>query len=162
MPKEGERKVLRVCRKCEVVRVQRKFKACAEREAKVRIKELVKYRDHGLRKNADQVPFECERYKRELKVKRLAKSKTLFNPDIVVPGSRFLPQHGDYSLRAILGLDPEEKPAPVGGVGKNKKAKKSKWARKKLKTGRRLLLQQGCILTLASPKRRDSTDSGTN
>ena len=84
-----------------------------------------------------------------------------------------MPTYGDYSLKAILDPDHEEKaareqaalrskPGPFGfgpGGGRRKKTKKSKWSRKKEKTGRRLLLQQGCILTLASPARRDSTDS---
>ena len=49
---------------------------------------------------------------------------------------------------------------PFGGPGGRREKKRSKWSKKKIKTGRRLLLQQGCILTLASP-RRDSTDSAS-
>ena len=143
---------------------------CVEKELKVRVKELLRYRENGLRSTDELVPFECERFKRELKVKRLAKMKMIYGGAIPTPPSRFLPAHGDYSLKAILDPEHEEKAAaaagaaggggPFGGPGKRaRKTKKSKWSKKKMKTGRRLLLQQGCILTLASPARRDSTDS---
>ena len=40
-----------------------------------------------------------------------------------------------------------------------KRAKKSKWSRKKEKTGRRKLLEYGCILTVADPQsQNESTD----
>ncbi len=128
------------------------------------MKELLRYREYGLRKVDQLIPFECDRFKRELKVKRMAKLKLIHGKSIPQPASRFLPAYGDYSLKAILDPDHEEKAAaapggPFGGPGKRKKTKKSKWSRKKEKTGRRLLLQQGCILTLASPARRESTDS---
>ncbi len=138
---------------------------CVEKELKVRVKELVKYRKHGLTKVSELVPFEKQRFKHEAKLKRLAKVKP---GSVAAPSAKFLPSHGDYSLKAILDPEYEEKKAseggggvPGGGPGRRKK-KRCKWSKKKLKTGRRLLLQQGCILTLASPARRDSTDSGTN
>lgn len=131
---------------------------CTEKELKVRIKELLKYREHGLRHISELVPFECQRFKRELKFRRLAKLKMIAGPTPSM--SKFLPVHGDYSLKAILDPNYEDRVSiqPVVLRGK-KKPKKSKWSRKKEKTGRRLLIQQGCILTLASPARRDSTDS---
>ena len=68
-----------------------------------------------------------------------------------------MPQYGDYSLKAILDLDYEKKETHFSKTMK-KRTKKSKWNRKKEKTGRRLLLKHGCILTLADPIRGDSTD----
>ncbi len=133
---------------------------CVEKELKVRVKELIRYREHGLKKISELIAFESDRFKRELKLKRLAKTKNLQ----VNASTKFLPSHGDYSLKAILDPDYEDKIAPngIGGISKKKKPKKSKWSRKKEKTGRRLLIQQGCILTLASPARRDSTDSASS
>jgi transcriptional adapter 2-beta len=134
---------------------------CVEKELKVRVKELCKYRQHGLTKVTELVPFERERFKLDAKLKRLAKVR----PGAVAP-SKFLPSHGDYSLRAILDPDQDEKSGEGGfgsGFGGKRKKKRSKWNKKKIKTGRRLLLQQGCILTLADPPRRESTeDSATN
>eukprot|EP00095_Tigriopus_kingsejongensis_P000175 snap_masked-scaffold487_size158652-processed-gene-0.33 protein:Tk00175 transcript:snap_masked-scaffold487_size158652-processed-gene-0.33-mRNA-1 annotation:"transcriptional adapter 2b isoform x2" len=134
---------------------------CVEKELKVRTQELLKYRLHGLTQVSDLIPFEQARFKRELKLKRVAKQK---NPATNLYPSRFLPVHGDYSLRAILGSHASDKNQQggqayggVNGTGK-KRPKKTLWSRKKMKTGRRLLLQQGCILTLASPARRDSSD----
>lgn len=125
---------------------------CVEKELKVRIKELLKYRDHGLTKMSDLVPFEKVRFKRELRLKNKKKSKSA--------GARFLPTPGDYSIKAILDPFWEEKQENCV-IAAKKKRKKPKWARKKLKTGRRLLIQQGCILTVADPKgkRGDSSDS---
>ncbi len=131
----------------------------------VRVKELLRYRNSGLRKVSDLVPYECDRFKRELKVKRMAKTKSIYGQSIPAPPAKFLPTYGDYSLKAILDPDHEEKAAAAAKLNgppfkaRNKKTKKSKWSKKKMKTGRRLLLQKGCILTLASPARRDSTDS---
>jgi len=134
---------------------------CVEKELKVRVKELIRYRTNGLTKVSELIPYERERFKRDLRLKRLAKVRPGFAP--APAPSRFLPAHGDYSLKAILDPDYEEKEASVssGAIGRKRKIvrKKSKWSRKKEVTGRRLLLQQGCILTLASPARRDSTDS---
>jgi len=139
---------------------------CVEKELKVRVKELIKYREHGLTKQSQLVPFEQLRFRRELKLKhRRMKGKA---PPPTT--AKFLPTPGDYSIKAIL--DPEaEMKATIGrgretgtGITGKKKKKRAKWARKKLKTGRRLLIQQGsCILTIADPKidRRDSTESMT-
>lgn len=140
---------------------------CVEKELKVRVRELIKYRQHGLTKQSQLVPFEQLRFRRELKLKH-RRSKGKAPPPTT---ARFLPTPMDYSIRAILDPFAEMKsrgegragPAGVGGPGKKKK-KRAKWARKKLKTGRRLLIQQGsCILTIADPKidRRDSTESMT-
>ena len=48
---------------------------CVEKELKVRIKELLKYRDNGLTKQSQLVPFEQLRFRREVRLKRLAKVK---------------------------------------------------------------------------------------
>lgn len=140
---------------------------CVEKELKVRTKELIKYREHGLSKVTDLVPFESARFKREMKLKRQRKQK-LLRENAHVPANlsnsayptKFLPNYGDYCLKAILNPEYEDKtglPAVFGGANK-KRPKKSLWSRKKLKTGRRLLLQQGCILTMASPVPKDSSD----
>ena len=143
---------------------------CVEKELKVRIKELYKYRENGIRKQSELIPFEKDRFKREMKL-RQRKKKTSSTP---VPNTRFLPAAGDYSLKAILdpayneiksgqgasnttnGNTPRGGP---GGLGKKKK--RAKWARKKLKTGRRLLIQQGATL-IVKDKRRESTDSNNS
>ena len=70
------------------------------------------------------------------------------------------------SLRALLNPDAADKEetavgGPFGGPGGRRKKKRSKWNKKKIKTGRRLLLQQGCILTLASPRRESTEDSAS-
>jgi hypothetical protein len=77
-----------------------------EKELKIRIKELIKYRDHGLIKQSQLVPFEQLRFRREIRLKRLAKLKAggggsgsgSCTPVPAVP-ARFLPQPGDYSLK---------------------------------------------------------------
>lgn len=138
---------------------------CVEKELKVRTKELLKYREHGLTKQSQMVPFEQLRFRREIRLKRLAKLKTgtggsgNCTPIPAVP-SRFLPQPGDYSLKAIIDPDYEEKSGQNLTLGRYKKRqKKTLWSRKKEKTGRRLLLQKhSCIITFAD-KRRDSSDS---
>lgn len=138
---------------------------CIEKELKVRIKELMKYRDNGLTKVSQLVPFEQLRFRRELRLKRLAKLKTGGGSGACTPmqtvSARFLPQPGDYSLKAILDPDYEEKSAQASAqVLRNKKRpKKSLFTRKKEKTGRRLLLQKhSCIITFAD-KKGDSSDS---
>lgn len=145
---------------------------CEEKELKVRIKELYRYRHNGIKQQSELVPFEKDRFKREMKL-RQRKKKSGSAPTPSNP--RFLPTLGDYSLGAILdtnytwhdefkegqsltssntnGTTPRVGP---GGLGKKKK--RAKWARKKLKTGRRLLIQQGATLIVADP-RRESTDS---
>jgi len=51
---------------------------------------------------------------------------------------------------------------PRGGIGGiRKKKKRAKWARQKLKTGRRLLIQQGATV-IVKDKRRESTDSNVS
>ena len=129
---------------------------CVEKELKVRVKELLKYREHGVTKQSQLIPFEQMRFRRECKLKARRKVK---NPSATNP--KFLPTAGDYSLKAVLDPFHETKvDSTTGGlIGGKKKKKRAKWARKKLKTGRRLLIQRGCILTIADPKgRRDSTD----
>ena len=80
---------------------------CVEKELKVRIKELVKYRDHGLTKQGQLVPFEQLRFRREIRLKRIAKLKAggggsgSCTPVPPVP-ARFLPQPGDYSLKVLI------------------------------------------------------------
>jgi len=135
---------------------------CVEKELKVRIKELIRYREHGLTSVEQLIPFERERFKRDLRNKRLAKVRPGSVPAPAT--SRFLPTRSDYSLKAILDPEHEEREAAAAALfpGRKKKTgkkKKSKWSKKKELTGRRLLFKQGCILTLASPARRDSTDS---
>ena len=91
----------------------------------------------------------------------------------MTPNSKFLPTLGDYSLKAILDPSYDEikagqnvtnstngTPARGGPGGIGKKKKRAKWARKKLKTGRRLLIQQGATLIVAN--RRESTDSNVS
>jgi len=145
---------------------------CVEKELKVRIKELVRYRENGIKRQSELVPFEKDRFKREMKLRqRKKKSASALAPT----NSRFLPTLGDYSLKAIIDPSYDEIKAgqglkssstngttPRGGPGGlGKKKKRAKWARKKLKTGRRLLIQQGATLIVADPigSRRESTDS---
>ena len=142
---------------------------CVEKELKVRIRELSKYRENGLKKQTELIPFETQRFKRETRLKARAKSgfgfktgtSTAPSSNITNSGpNRFLPQYGDYSLKAIFDLDYEKKESNLTKTMK-KRSKKSKWNRKKEKTGRRLLLKHGCILTLADAAagvRGDSTD----
>ena len=135
------------------------------------MKELHKYREHGLTRQSQLVPFEQMRFRRELRLKRLAKLKngnggsSGSGTSTPTPASsaRFLPLAGDYSLKAILDPDYEEKAAVLQPLfmNKNKKRpKKSLWSRKKEKTGRRLLLQKhSCIITFANNKSENSEDS---
>jgi transcriptional adapter 2-beta len=149
---------------------------CVEKELKVRVRELSRYRDHGLKKQAELIPFERQRFKREmrLKARKAAKIKAnASNPGSgtntpnPIPGgsnapSRFLPQVGDYCLKAVIDIDYEDK-AWNKPISMKRRPKKSKWSRKKEKTGRRLLLKHGCILTIADPKRgAESTDGDSN
>ena len=144
---------------------------CVEKELKVRIKELFKYRENGITRQSELISFEKGRFKREMKLRQRRKKSASSQ----APNPRFLPSLGDYSLKAILdpayddvkyGMGPNANitngtSARGGPGGLGKKKKRAKWARKKLKTGRRLLIQQGAILTVADPKgsRRESTDS---
>ena len=135
------------------------------KELKVRIKELYKYREHGVTQQSQLVPFEQMRFRREIKLKRLAKIKTgssgTSTPTPAAP-ARFLPQAGDFSLKAILDPHFEEKSVlqPLQMNKNKKRPKKSLWSRKKEKTGRRLLLQKhSCIITFANRKSEISEDS---
>ena len=66
---------------------------CVEKELKVRVKELYKYRGAGLTNIADLIPFEKQRFKEEQRLKRLAKVKP---GSVAAPSAKFLPAHGDY------------------------------------------------------------------
>jgi len=127
---------------------------CIEKEMKVRIRELVKYRDHGLSKQSEMVPFERQRFRRFMKKKASKKSICNSGSGTNTPTNsnqnenQFLPKCGDYSMKALMDIDYEMKEKDVLKSAK-KRNKKSKWNRKKMKTGRRLLIKQGCILTIA-------------
>jgi len=117
---------------------------CFEKELKVRIQELLKYRDHGLMMSEHLVPFEKLRFKREGKKNR-ANGFTTFQ-------ERLLPRHHDYSLKALLSPDQGSKAIKKRGRGAhfgsgNKKKGRKKWSNLKKKTGKRLLLSMGCTLT---------------
>ncbi|QQP49674.1 Uncharacterized protein FKW44_010426 [Caligus rogercresseyi] len=71
---------------------------CSEKELKVRIKELFKYRENGLSKIEELVPFEKLRFKREFRLRRITNK----NKPVIKSGPRLLPIPKDYSLRAIL------------------------------------------------------------
>jgi len=132
---------------------------CIEKEMKVRIRELTKYRDHGISKQSDMVPFERQRFRRinrnRLK-KAASKTKPVSNSNSgtntptmsSMYDQTFLPKCGDYSMKALMDIDYEIKEKDITKSMK-KRSKKSKWNRKKMKTGRRLLLKHGCILTIA-------------
>lgn len=117
---------------------------CYEKELKVRIKELSKYREHGLMDSRHLVAFERQRFQRDMQMRGRKKGKVV----------RLLPKAADYSLAALLhpqaaggrgGTAGGPGGRNVRGVGKKKG--KQIWSRKKLKTGRRLLLSMGCTLT---------------
>ena len=63
---------------------------CFEKELKVRISELLKYRENGLMKSQHLVAFEKLRYRREARKEGAVK---------------LLPRHQDYSLKAMLPVD---------------------------------------------------------
>jgi len=116
---------------------------CYEKDLKVRIKELMKYRENGLMNPKYLMSFEKLRFKRELR-KRCRGRK------VIGKSGRLLPRPGDYSLQGMLKVDYEMSTRGRAGVSTNttkKKKGKNIWSRKKLKTGRRLLLQMGCTLT---------------
>lgn len=117
---------------------------CYEKDLKTRIKELIKYREHGIMNPEHCVPFEKLRFKRELRLR--AKGRKAAGRQ----WGRLLPKPGDYCVKAIVnGNNPFSAGLAGGGINATSKKKKGKkaWARKKLKTGRRLLLQMGCTLT---------------
>eukprot|EP00088_Acartia_fossae_P012785 TRINITY_DN16617_c0_g1_i1.p1 TRINITY_DN16617_c0_g1~~TRINITY_DN16617_c0_g1_i1.p1 ORF type:complete len:198 (+),score=48.13 TRINITY_DN16617_c0_g1_i1:73-594(+) len=124
---------------------------CYERDLKVRISELKRYRENGLMKVEHLVPFEKSRFKRELKIKYKNKRNGV-GGNGPVNASKLLPKPGDYSLKAMLPHKASSSMASkrgTGGLNTTGKKRKGKniWSRKKLKTGRRLLLQMGCTLT---------------
>ena len=134
---------------------------CMEKELKVRIRELIKYRENGLKKQSELIPFETQRFKRETRLRaRKTPKPATFTPSATGP-NRFLPQYGDYSMKAILDPDYEKKEGNLTKTMK-KRTKKSKWNRKKEKTGRRLLLKHGCILTIADPKPGECSTDDTS
>jgi len=116
---------------------------CFEKELKVRIKELLKYREHGLIKAEHLVAFEKLRFKREAKKNRANGN--------VNPTERLLPRHHDYSLKALLSPDSGSRTIKKRGrgsqIGVSKKKGRKKWSNLKKKTGKRLLLSMGCTLT---------------
>jgi hypothetical protein len=100
---------------------------CYEKELKVRIRELAKYREHGLMDSRHLAAFERQRFRRELRNRgRKGKGGEKFG--------RLLPRAADYSLAALVH------PEGAGGQGRptrgfGKKKGKQIWSRKKLKTG---------------------------
>lgn len=131
---------------------------CLEKELKVRIKELVKYREHGLMKAEHLVSFERERFRRELKKRHKSKKYT-------DKTARLLPRAGDFSLRALLNPDYETDPSSqrMLAVSSARRLKKRKrWSNQKKKTGKRLLLSMGCTLTAPdSPATGEEEDTDT-
>jgi len=98
---------------------------CYEKELKVRIKELIKYREHGLMDSRHLAAFERQRFRRELR-QRGRKGKEKFG--------RLLPKAADYSLAALVHLEAGAGPGrPNRPLGKKKG--KQIWSRKKIKTG---------------------------
>merc|ERR1711874_831005 len=78
------------------------------------------------------------------KKRRVVKGKTY---------GRLLPRVGDYSTRALLQPDCDMNPKTTATCAANRTKRKGKksWARKKIKTGRRLLLSLGVTLTAPTP-----------
>merc|ERR1719391_1373917 len=98
------------------------------------VKELLKYREHGLMKVAHLVSFERERFKRE--IKKRCKSKKAGDKI-----ARLLPSPEDYSPRAILNPEYETEPS------QQRQAAIINSKKRKQKKGKRLLLSRGCPLT---------------
>ena len=102
---------------------------CFEKELKVRIKELTKYRENGLMKARHLVEFERARFKREAKNKSGS-------------GIRLLPRNHDYSLRALLSPESgfvSSRRMKSGEKRSKKKINKSNLSKKR---GKRLLVGQ--------------------
>ena len=128
---------------------------CFEKELKVRINELLKYREHGLVKSQHLVAFEKLRFKREAKKNR---ANGINFPE------RLLPRHQDYSLKAMLSPDKGSKSIKRRGRGSHlggsiKKKGRKKWSNLKKKTGKRLLLSMGCTLTAPDTPEVSGKDS---
>ena len=88
-----------------------------------------KYRDNGISKQSDMVPFEQQRFRRLNKMKLKAKTNSGTNtPTMTNDFGAFLPKSGDYSLKALTDIDYEskEKVDPFRPNFK-KRSKKSKW-----------------------------------
>lgn len=121
---------------------------CFEKELKVRLSQLKKYRNHGLINPHHSIQFEKMRIRRELKSRKGSSVKGK-------PYSRLLPRAGDYSLRSLLGSgaggDPNSQTAAATAARWKKRKGKKSWARKKIKTGRRLLISMGVTLTAGAP-----------
>ena len=99
---------------------------CYEKELKVRIKELIKYRENGLMDSRYLASFERARFRREIKQRGKRKEKV----------GRLLPRTADYSLASLL--NPEQGSVPGRSIrGAGKKKGKAVWSRKKLKTGKK-------------------------
>ena len=99
---------------------------CYEKELKVRIKELIKYRENGLMDSRYLASFERARFRREIKQRGKRKEKV----------GRLLPKTAAYSLASQL--NPEQGSVPGRSIrGAGKKKGKAVWSRKKLKTGKR-------------------------
>ena len=128
---------------------------CFEKELKVRIKELMKYRENGLMKAEHLVAFEKLRFKREGKKNRAM--------GVMTPPERLLPRHQDYSLKALLSPDRGSKTIKRRGrgahLGSSKKKGRKKWSNLKKKTGKRLLLSMGCTLTAPDTPEVSGKDS---
>jgi len=118
---------------------------CFEKELKVRIKELLKYRENGLMKANHLVSFEKQRFKREAKLRSSGRANE-------AQKLRLLPRHQDYSLLAMLSpetgsVSSRSQRGSLPGEKKSKKKSRKKWSNLKKKTGKRLLLSMGCTLT---------------
>lgn len=126
---------------------------CLEKDLKVRIKELLKYREHGLMKVNHLVSFEKERFKREMRKRQKSKKPC----DKI---GRLLPRPDDYTPRALLNPEYETVPSQQRQANMIKKRKnKKKWANVKKKTGKRLLLSMGCTLTVPDSPASILTDN---
>jgi len=116
---------------------------CVEKDLKVRVKELLKYRDHGLMTVEHLPAFERERFRREIRKRSRSKKAG----DKI---ARLLPRPDDYSPRALINPDYETLPSQqrqAAIINSKKRKNKKNWANVKKKTGKRLLLSMGCTLT---------------
>jgi len=120
---------------------------CVEQDLRVRVKELLKYREHGLMKVEHLPSFERQRFRRELRLRQNWKKHE--------KNARLLPRAEDYSVHAFRNPEYETDPSLQGersriaAVHAGRK-KRKKWSNLKKKTGKRLLLSMGC--TLATPE----------
>ena len=105
---------------------------CYEKELKVRIAELAKYREAGLMDSRHLAAFERQRFRRELRQRGRKKEKF----------GRLLPKAADYSQAALLHPQGGGPGRPARALGKKKG--KQIWSRKKLKTGEDTYLLGTC------------------